>query len=214
MDIGAKLKQARQKAELTQEQAAEAIDVSRQTISNWENNRFYPDIIHMIQMSDLYGVSLDALLKGDDDMIAYLKESTDTVKSRQKFSRLILMAVYLLIWTLLLIWFWMGGASGSNAMGYSLLAFYLILPLATLVVSVFIGKDREWGGIRWLMLLFFGAMFMLIAWGTFSMANMKYHDFRVIRLPEIADMLPGMLCSAVGMAIGTVIGRIREKKNK
>lgn len=38
MDIGQKLKQARAKAGLTQEQAAEALGVARQTVSNWENS--------------------------------------------------------------------------------------------------------------------------------------------------------------------------------
>ena len=48
MEIGKKLKNARIEAGLTQEKAAEKIDVSRQTISNWENEKSYPDIILMI----------------------------------------------------------------------------------------------------------------------------------------------------------------------
>ena len=61
MDIGTKIKEARLSAQLTQEQAAEQLGVSRQTISNWENNKTYPDIISVIKMSDLYEVSLDRL---------------------------------------------------------------------------------------------------------------------------------------------------------
>lgn len=53
MDIGTKIREARAAAHLTQEQAAEALGVSRQTISNWENNRTYPDIVSVIRMSDL-----------------------------------------------------------------------------------------------------------------------------------------------------------------
>ena len=211
MDIGAKLKNARQRANLTQEQSAEAMNVSRQTISNWENNRCYPDIMHVIDMSDLYGVSLDELLNQDEDMLIYLRESTDTVKSRQKVSRRILVGIYLLIWSMLLIWFWMGGA--SDAMGYSLVAFYLVLPVTTAVVSFFIGKDSGWGESRWLMLLFFGLMFMLITWGTFSMANMKYLDFTQVRLPNIGDMLPGIFCSALGMLVGTLVRKGEEKRD-
>lgn len=84
MDIGTKLKTARLKAKLTQEKAAEAIGVSRQTISNWENEKSYPDIVSVISLSDLYGVSLDELLKGDRKMIEYLNESTDVVSSNRK----------------------------------------------------------------------------------------------------------------------------------
>ena len=44
MDIGMKMKKARINAGLTQEQVAESLGVSRQTISNWENDKTYPDI--------------------------------------------------------------------------------------------------------------------------------------------------------------------------
>ena len=76
MEIGKKLKNARIEAGLTQEKAAEKIDVSRQTISNWENEKSYPDIISVIALSDLYSVSLDELLKGDQKMAEHLEEST------------------------------------------------------------------------------------------------------------------------------------------
>ena len=41
---------------ITQEQAAEALEVSRQTISNWENSKSYPDIISVIKLSDIYSI--------------------------------------------------------------------------------------------------------------------------------------------------------------
>ena len=63
MDIGAKLREARLAAQLTQEQAAEDLGISRQTMSNWENGKTYPDIVSVIKMSDLYAISLDCLLK-------------------------------------------------------------------------------------------------------------------------------------------------------
>lgn len=84
MEIGKKLKEARLGAKLTQEQAAERLFVSRQTISNWENERSYPDIVSVIKLSDLYSISLDELLKGDTKMLEHLEESTDVVKSNQK----------------------------------------------------------------------------------------------------------------------------------
>ena len=68
MDIGQKLKKARQQAGLTQEAVADAIGVSRQTLSAWENNRSYPDIVSVLQLSEVYGVSLDELLKEAEDM--------------------------------------------------------------------------------------------------------------------------------------------------
>ncbi len=84
MEIGKKLKEARLGVKLTQEQVAERLFVSRQTISNWENEKSYPDIVSVIRLSDLYSISLDELLKGDTKMLEHLEESTDIVKSNQK----------------------------------------------------------------------------------------------------------------------------------
>lgn len=84
MEIGKKLKDARMKSGFTQETVAEKIHVSRQTISNWENEKSYPDIISVIALSDLYSTSLDDLLKGDREMMEHLEECTNVVKSTQK----------------------------------------------------------------------------------------------------------------------------------
>ena len=97
MEIGKKLKNARIKAGLTQEKAAEKIDVSRQTISNWENEKSYPDIISVIALSDLYSVSLDELLKGDQKMTKHLAESTNVVKSNKKLTGAIILNIVLMI---------------------------------------------------------------------------------------------------------------------
>lgn len=97
MEIGKKLKNARIKAGFTQEKAAEEIDVSRQTISNWENEKSYPDIISVIALSDLYSVSLDELLKGDQKMTKHLAESTNVVKSNKKLTGAIILNIVLMI---------------------------------------------------------------------------------------------------------------------
>ena len=84
MKIGKKLHQARKANQMNQDEVAEKIFVSRQTISNWENEKSYPDITSIIKLSDLYNISLDDLLKGDESIMAHLAESTDVVKSNSK----------------------------------------------------------------------------------------------------------------------------------
>lgn len=101
MEIGKKLKETRLKSKLTQEQVAEELFVSRQTISNWENEKSYPDIISIIKLSDLYSVSLDDLLKGDEKMMEYLDESTNVVESNKKLIGAIIANI--LLFTILLI---------------------------------------------------------------------------------------------------------------
>lgn len=97
MEIGKKLKDARIGSGLTQENVAEEINVSRQTISNWENERSYPDIISAIKLSDLYSISLDELLKGDNKMIKHLEESTNVVNSNKKLITATIVNIVLVI---------------------------------------------------------------------------------------------------------------------
>ena len=101
MEIGSKLKKARNENGITQEHAAELLGVSRQTISNWENNKSYPDIISVIKMSDLYAVSLDHLLKEDNTMKhtyqEFLEESTNTVNAKRNLSKIILISTYFVV---------------------------------------------------------------------------------------------------------------------
>lgn len=96
-DIGSKIKAARIEKKLTQEQVAELLGVSRQTISNWENEKSYPDIISVIELSNLYSISLDVLLKGDEKMIEHLEESTDVVKSNQKMIGAIIVNIIVVV---------------------------------------------------------------------------------------------------------------------
>lgn len=102
MEIGKKLKDMRLKSNLTQEQVAEKLFVSRQTISNWENEKSYPDIISIMKLSDLYDVSLDELLKGDAKMIEHLDASTNVVKSNQKLIGAIILNILLFLTLLIM----------------------------------------------------------------------------------------------------------------
>jgi len=65
MNIKEQLRKIRKEKNMTQEQIAGMIHVSRQTISNWENGKSYPDIESLILLSDIYKVSLDELVRGD-----------------------------------------------------------------------------------------------------------------------------------------------------
>jgi len=108
MSIGDLIKQARISAELTQEDVAEKIGVSRQTISNWENGKSYPDISGIISLSDIYNLTLDSLVKGDRDVIEFLKESTDIVKSKKQVVASLISLILYIFGSSLIVWA-MGG---------------------------------------------------------------------------------------------------------
>ena len=84
MEIEKKLKDARANAGLKQEQVAEKIMVSRQIISNWENGKSLPDIISIINLSDLYQISLDELLKGDTKMKEKIEKDVKVAESNKR----------------------------------------------------------------------------------------------------------------------------------
>lgn len=97
MNIGDKLKQARLNKKMTQEEVSDKLYVSRQSISNWENNKTYPDLGNVLALSDLYEISLDELLKGSDNFMKHLEESTDIVRSNKKLIFYIIMGLVIMV---------------------------------------------------------------------------------------------------------------------
>ena len=65
MEIAAQIRKHRQQAGLSQEQLAQNIYVTRQTVSNWETGKSYPDIHSLLLLSSLFDVTVDQLIKGD-----------------------------------------------------------------------------------------------------------------------------------------------------
>ena len=199
---------------MTQEQVAGLLEVSRQTISNWENAKSYSDIVSVIKMSECYDVSLDYLLKGEQKMNTYydyLEESTNVVKSNTKRNKTVTILSYLMIWTVSMLVFWVF-KGGIDAMGYSLMFLWIIIPVTTFTVSVIIGKNNFWGIKKWAFTFPFGVMYMLAEYGTFSMANNI--AFNKINELEWDLVVAGAIISAIGMLTGLLINRICRNRNK
>ena len=101
-------------------------------------------------MSGLYSVSLDCLLKeekpvsNDLNYLNYLEESTNTVKSRRRLGKLVLVAAYLVIWAVSVALFWLA-VSGSDADAYAVLVIWGAIPLTSFVISLLIGANGYWG---------------------------------------------------------------------
>lgn len=96
MDIGTKIKSLRQTNNLTQQDLAEKINVSAQSISNWERGKDYPDIGNIIHLSDFFKVSLDVLIKEDVEFKeALINNKVD--HQVYSFFNLMLLLVFVLI---------------------------------------------------------------------------------------------------------------------
>ncbi|KOY76069.1 DNA-binding helix-turn-helix protein [Apilactobacillus kunkeei] len=79
MQFGERIKEQRKIKNMTQEDVAKHLHVSRKTISSWENENSYPDIKSLVKISDLYQISLDTLLNEDSGLKEYLQK--DKVQS-------------------------------------------------------------------------------------------------------------------------------------
>lgn len=214
MDIGGKIKKSRTDAKITQEQAAQALGISRQTISNWENERSYPDIVSVLKMSDLYSVSLDYLLKGEGpmkDYLDYIKESTNTVKSKTRLSKLLLVLSYLVIWAFNIMASWRfsaGSITEAQAGGVQ----WLMLPAVTIILSLLIGKNNYWGKHKWLAPIGFGLMFMLSVYASYGMRESL--NFNRVDLQTLSFFFIGMIASMIGLALGHALFADEKSKVK
>ena len=212
MEIGTIIRNARNEAKLSQEQAAEALGVSRQTISNWENRKSYPDIISVIRMSDLYSVSLDHLLKEESSMKQtykeYLEESTNVVKSNERKSKLVLVLTALGIWALSLITFLLV-YKGVDSNGYGIAVTWAVLPVTFFVASYIIGKRDWFGKLKWLAAPIFSVMYSLSGYATSVTADNMV--IKSVIWPDFAKLPIGLVISLAGIVVGIVI---KNKQNK
>lgn len=112
MELGKQIKKYRTEANLSQEELADKIFVSRQTISNWENDKNYPDIKSLVLMSEVFRVSLDNLIKGD---LERMKKKIDT-QEYAKFQKdstiftILFIALLIVPVPLVMLWKWFGMA--------------------------------------------------------------------------------------------------------
>ena len=95
MEIGNQIKQHRATLNLSQEELAEQIYVTRQTLSNWENGKTYPDVNSLLRLSDVFGVTLDELVKGDIPKMKEQIKQTDIIEFKR--ASYILTVMYLVM---------------------------------------------------------------------------------------------------------------------
>lgn len=111
MKFGERLKILRSEANETQESISKILHVSRQTISNWENERSYPDIEMLIKLSDYYNISLDQLLKED---VVMQNKVIDDAKKKRKYRNIIYVSAALILIFIVVNLIWLSGIWSQN----------------------------------------------------------------------------------------------------
>lgn len=84
MQLGKTIVKIRKENELSQEDFAKKFNVTRQTVSNWENEKSYPDLPTLIKISNEFGYSLDTMLKENPDIVEDMNKDIKLVKLANK----------------------------------------------------------------------------------------------------------------------------------
>ena len=110
MNISKTIREHRNKMSLSQEELGERIFVTRQTISSWENDKTYPDINSLILLSQVFGITIDVLVKGDLEIMEKKIEKVD-IKNLSRYSWLYTIGIVITIIIIPLSWY-LGSIAG------------------------------------------------------------------------------------------------------
>lgn len=99
MEVKNQIRAYRSGTGMSQEELAEAVYVTRQTVSNWETGKSYPDIQSLLRLSALFGISLDQLIKGDAERMKE-KINAEEIRAFNRLSNVftLMMVLSLLVW--------------------------------------------------------------------------------------------------------------------
>ena len=127
MNIGNQLYELRKKANLSQEEVASRLNVTRQTISKWETNQSMPDLDKIVPLCELYGISADSLLKG----VPEKQEKLELPKEPQIKERARVISISVFLYFLSIIWIILSEELDTVNEGIQVSVFLLICAGAT-----------------------------------------------------------------------------------
>lgn len=140
MDIGNQIKERRQALGLSQEELAQRLYVSRVTISHWETNRTLPDVQSMLLLANLFGTTIDELVKGDVDEMRSMVEHNE---QRTKTFATVLGAVEVTVIVVLAITATVGRAYLEPVLRLLLAVLVLVSALVGLVARRSAGEQGQ-----------------------------------------------------------------------
>lgn len=138
MTIGERLLKLRKERNLSQEELANKLDVSRQSISKWETDQSMPDFDKIVSLCEYFGITTDELLTGNKDIV-----EAKEIDTKSKFARNIAISVGLYIFSLVVLILF---AAGFDQPIIGVCAFFTLIAIATGLIiysSIMYGKKRK-----------------------------------------------------------------------
>ena len=133
MELGNRIKTFREKINMSQEELADKVYTSRQTISNWENDKTYPDVNSLKLLSNIFDVSLDNLIEGDIDIMKRKINETDR-KGFIALSRLYSLELIIMI---------VSAYPLLKFVGYIGLGIWILFTLITIITAFTLEKIKK-----------------------------------------------------------------------
>ena len=127
MNVGARIKKYREKQNISQDELALKVFVSRQTISNWETNKSYPDIKSLTMLSNIFHVALDDFIKGDI-------EEMKRIVSKEKIEKFNIMSYIFLVEMLIVMFSAYPLFTLDGYIGVIIWALFFVITFATAIV--------------------------------------------------------------------------------
>lgn len=133
MELGNQIKKYRVDFNWSQDELADKVFVTRQTISNWENDKNYPDIKSLLLLSSVFCISLDTLVKGD---LAEMKEQVKEADIKQLNHDSAIYAVLLLAAII-------SPIPLAHFLGFVGMGIWVVLMAVTLYYAIRIEKQKK-----------------------------------------------------------------------
>lgn len=131
MELGNRIKEEREKLNMSQDELAQRMNISRQAISKWETGISYPDIEKILKLSEIFNLSLDELVKGDKNFQNNLIKEGKTAMSGLTILGYVVIALGIITCV------WGGGQYPVNMMDSDFMSFLISgLFLVTIGIAV------------------------------------------------------------------------------
>ncbi len=179
MSLGERLYELRKKKGLSQEEVAEKLNVTRQSVSKWETDESKPDFDKIVPICELYEISTNELLNGTKEEKE--EKEVEVINNDNKKKRAIIISIAVFLYFSALIWIVVSEVAFNLNEGFMVGGFFLICAIATclliyqgIVLSTTITKKRKeksnaekkMDGIVELVSIIFAIIYLLVSFLT------------------------------------------------
>jgi len=186
MNLGENIYKLRAKKNMSQEELADALEVSRQSVSKWENNNAVPDLDKLVKMADLFGISLDELVKGENPAKAAAKI---IVEEKQGFPQQRIVGIILLCFGLLLVLMLLWSTSLSAIVTCLIVA----VPIIVCGIICLKAKQHSW---LYCLLVIYGWL-----WLPMGILSASYINYNAARVAKTLHMFWGIWLMVEGLLL-------------